>query len=440
MLELTNNLLTILFTLVFLFWLDFSSFFILIFTISLSIYLFTKYSRKIIHSTFEAHQFNNRKKNNYILQALNVFRETKVVGKENFFLNEIKELNNKIKFLDLRIAKIIVTRRIFFETVLILITTSTIIYMILQNQSKEEIVIKMSIFVLSAMRLLPIALDITTTFNEVFASKASIEVVRKDISLLEKQNLKDSSKLKQFKRNIVFEKVFFKYDQTDKFVLKNINLAINKGKQIAFVGPSGSGKTTIIDLIIGLLKPTKGSILVDGKSVVDKNDVWTYKIGYIPQDIYITNDTILKNVALGYREEDVNIKRVTQVLKIAQLYDFVMKTEEGLNSFIGENGLKISGGQKQRLGIARALYHRPEILIMDEATAALDNKTEKEFINTLKSLPKSITIIMIAHRLTTVENCDQVIFIHNGEIIDKGTLKELKKNQLFAKEVLGDLV
>ncbi len=434
-----SHSLTIIFTLAFLFILDFYSFSILSGTMGLSIYFFIKVSKAKIKSTAKKTQVNRREKGNYLLQALGVFKETKILGKENFFLHEIIKLNEKITHLELRISKINILRNIFFETVLIVITVFIIIFMLLNNQESEDIVIKMSVFALAAIRILPIALHITAIYNQVFANQVSLDVVMQEINALEKLSLKDDTKIKNFRKKITFKKIFFKYKNTNKFILKGLNLEIKKGERVAFVGVSGAGKTTIVDIIIGLLKPTKGDILIDGVSIIHKNDVWSYKIGYIPQDIYITNDTIAKNIAFGHKAEDIDKKRVMRVLKQAQLDSFIKKLPEGINSFIGENGVKVSGGQRQRIGIARSLYHDPQILIMDEATAALDNKTEKQFINTLKNIQRDITIVMIAHRLSTVENCDKVFFIHQGKIKAQSKLDELKKNTLFKQEVLGEL-
>ena len=178
---------------------------------------------------------------------------------------------------------------------------------------------------------------------------------------------------------------------------------------MAFVGPTGCGKTTMVDMILGLLKPIKGAICIDGVNINDALRPWQKMIGYVPQFIFLLDDTVKANVVFGEPDVEVNDKRVIECLKMAQIYDFIESLSENINHIVGENGIQLSGGQRQRIGIARALYHNPEVLILDEATSALDNETEKAFIDALDNLKGTLTIIMIAHRLTTVENCDEII-------------------------------
>ncbi len=437
--EMIKVSLIIIMTLVFLFVIDFSSFFILIITILSSIYLFNRFTKNTFRKVAQEKRKYEIKKINFFIQALSALKETKILGKQNFFLNSVVDVNKNIIKNSIKTVKLDKVRVIFFELVLIVLTSSLIIFMTLSGQPSNEIVIKMSVFVVSAMRLLPHALNITNLLNVITGSNVSVDAILKDINMINKNLLKDNSKIRKFRKQITFEKVSFKYEKSEDMIIKDIDLEIKKGDQVAVVGVSGAGKTTLVDIIIGLLKPVKGNILVDGKSIIKKSDVWSYKIGYVPQDIYITNDTVLKNIAFG-KEKDFDYNRVNKILKIVQLYDFVHSLDKGLESEIGEAGVKISGGQRQRLGIARALYHSPEILVMDEATSALDNKTEKKFIDTLKMMPKSVTIIMIAHRLTTVAHCNKVLFMHRGKIIKQGPFAEIKKDKLFRKEVLGELI
>ncbi|MEA2092566.1 MAG: ABC transporter ATP-binding protein, partial [Patescibacteria group bacterium] len=201
------------------------------------------------------------------------------------------------------------------------------------------------------------------------------------------------------------------------------------------VGATGSGKTTLVDTILGLLEPTKGKVLVDKKNIKENTQGWQKNIGYIPQSIYLSDDTIRNNIAFGIDEKEIDEEKIRKALKAAQLDEFVDKLKDKLNTFIGERGIRLSGGQRQRIGIARALYDNPEVLIMDEATSSLDNITEKFVIKAIEQLKKNRTIIIIAHRLTTVKNCDKLYIIKNGQITAEGSYQELLEKSEDFKEM-----
>ena len=200
-------------------------------------------------------------------------------------------------------------------------------------------------------------------------------------------------------------------------MISGVSLRVEKGQSVAFIGPSGSGKTTMSDIILSLLKPQKGAILMDGIDIEDLGEEWSKIIGYVPQSVYIVDDTIKHNIAFG--EDSIDEEQVWRALEIAQLDDFVKSLPEGINTVVGERGVRFSGGQRQRLAIARALYRNPEILILDEATAALDNETEKEVMKAIEALQGYKTMIIVAHRLTTIRNCDKIYEIKNGEAVER---------------------
>jgi ABC-type multidrug transport system fused ATPase/permease subunit len=212
-----------------------------------------------------------------------------------------------------------------------------------------------------------------------------------------------------FNREIRLDSVAFQYSGAEKPVIEDFTLDIPKNSSVAFVGPTGCGKTTLADLVTGLLKPTSGKVLVDGADIAGNLRSWRRKIGYVPQFIFLLDDTVRANVAFGVPESEFDDARVVECLKLAQIYDFVSELSNGIEHVVGENGIQLSGGQRQRIGIARALYNDPEVLILDEATSALDNETEQAFIDALRTLKGKLTMIMIAHRMTTVENCDDVV-------------------------------
>ncbi len=204
-------------------------------------------------------------------------------------------------------------------------------------------------------------------------------------------------------------------------VLSDINISVPKNKSVAFIGPSGAGKTTLVDIILGILPPVEGEILVDDNNINKCPDKWHNMIGYIPQTIYLMDDSIRKNIAFGIEDEEIDDERIWNVLKEVQLFDFVKGLDKGIDTFIGEGGARISGGQRQRIGIARALYTNPEVLVLDEATSALDSETEAAIMEAINSLMGSRTLIIIAHRLTTVEKCD-IIYQVKGKKVTETSL------------------
>ena len=241
--------------------------------------------------------------------------------------------------------------------------------------------------------------------------------------------------------NIQVDDLSFQYPDGDKPVLNNITLDIPMGSSIAFVGGSGSGKTTLIDLILGLFAPTQGQVLQNGKSILQDLPGWHQRIGYVPQDVFIADSTVLEAVAFGLLPEEIDVERVKYCLEVAALTEVVDSLENGLYTKIGYNATRLSGGQKQRLGIARALYRNPSVLILDEATSALDNETEHKITKTIERISKDITVIIVAHRLSTVRNVDQLVYLSNGRIANQGTFAEVQRaNAEFANLVkLGQL-
>ncbi|NBB77333.1 MAG: ATP-binding cassette domain-containing protein, partial [Bacteroidetes bacterium] len=236
--------------------------------------------------------------------------------------------------------------------------------------------------------------------------------------------LKESDRM-PLESEIKIENVSFRYPKSEDYAVKNINLKIDKGSAIAFVGESGAGKTTMVDIILGLLTPETGKIYVDGTDIEDNLRGWMKNIGYIQQSNYLMDEKIFRNIAFGIPDQEIDQKKLQQAIEAAQLTELIERLPRGLKTRVGERGVRLSGGQKQRVSIARALYNNPQVLIMDEATSALDNITEKYVIEAIERLRGDRTIIMIAHRLTTVRNCDIIYMMDEGEIIAQGTYDEL---------------
>ena len=224
-------------------------------------------------------------------------------------------------------------------------------------------------------------------------------------------------------REIALKNITYKYPNSQTYVLDHANMTIPVGKSVGIVGTSGAGKTTIVDVMLGLLKAEKGEILADGVEVRDHYQSWLKNIGYIPQTIFMIDSTIRKNVAFGYPDDQINDDKVWQALKEAQLDEYVRGLPEGLDTKIGERGIRLSGGQRQRIGIARALFEDPEVLVLDEATSALDNETEAAIMDSINRLHGRKTLIIIAHRLQTIEKCDIVYRVRGGQVVTDRALK-----------------
>jgi len=303
------------------------------------------------------------------------------------------------------------TPRLFLEAVGFSLIVFIITYLVWKYDGDiSNLLALISMFILALYRLMPSVNRIMNSYNQILFLHKSLDIVYKDLSYTS-EKLGNTSI--SFTDKIEIENLEFEYED-GKCVLKNINLIIYKGSKIAFIGESGSGKSTLVDMIIGLYKPKKGQILSDNIVIDDSNiKCWRAKIGYIPQAVYLFDGTVGENIAFG-SEYDKN--KIDNVLKQAKIYDF-LKTKEGQNTIVGEGGVMLSGGQKQRIAIARALYIDPEILVLDEATSALDDNTEKEIMDEIYEVSHDKTLIIIAHRISTLSSCDKIYKIENGEII-----------------------
>ncbi|MBD3805963.1 MAG: ABC transporter ATP-binding protein [Sulfuricurvum sp.] len=301
--------------------------------------------------------------------------------------------------------------RLFLETLGFGIIIFMIIYLVNKYQSDISGALALiSMFVLGLYRLMPSANRILSGYNQILFYKSSLDIIHNDL-------MYDAEKLQndpiEFKQILQLDRISFEYDD-NKPVLENISLTIHKGDKVAFIGESGSGKSTLVDLIIGLYRPQKGSISVDGITLNENNiKSWRNKIGYIPQNIYLFDSTVAQNVAFG---KPINDDKIKEALRQANILEFLETHHEGINTHVGEGGVKLSGGQRQRIAIARALYGNPEILVLDEATSALDSDTEAKIMEEIYKISEDKTLIIIAHRLSTIERCERCYALKNGAI------------------------
>ena len=296
-----------------------------------------------------------------------------------------------------------------------------------QTDNFNSIIPIFSLYVFAGYRLMPALQQIYASFTNLTFVGPALEKLYKDLKNLKSLNLNQDQKALTFNNTIALKNIHYNYPNSTRKALKDITLNIPAKSTIGLVGTTGSGKTTTVDIILGLLEAQKGTLEVDGKIITLENSrSWQRSIGYVPQHIYLADDSVAANIAFGVKPENISEKAVTKASIIANLHNFVIEElPKKYQTKVGERGVRLSGGQRQRIGIARALYHNPKILILDEATSALDNQTEEAVMDAINNLNKDITIILIAHRLNTVKNCDIIFKLDKGQVIEQGTFDEL---------------
>ncbi|MCC5927632.1 MAG: ABC transporter ATP-binding protein [Cyclobacteriaceae bacterium] len=316
--------------------------------------------------------------------------------------------------------------------------------MLFQGREMGAIIPILALFGAAVVRLIPSVSHIITKITTLRYYAHSLDSVHRDLS-----SMKDHANTTRFEnrrteklpfeQEITLNNVSYRYPGAEGEAVKNISLSIPKGSAVGFVGESGAGKSTIVDVILGLLEPQQGQVLVDGVDIRQQKRAWQNNVGYIPQFIYLADDTIRNNIAFGLSDEEIEEEKVAAAVEAAQLDALIRELPDGLDTVIGENGVRLSGGQRQRIGIARALYNNPAVLIMDEATSALDNITEKQVIRSIEALKGERTIIMIAHRLTTVQNCDIIYHMKKGGVFEEGAYELLmSKSEEFRRMNLAE--
>lgn len=357
----------------------------------------------------------------WINESLGGIKEIKILNREQFFIDSYMKSNNKYIDCGKKNSLLNQMPKFCIETVCIVGVLSLISVMIYKGDNISTLIPQLAVFAMAAFKLLPSVNRMNTYINLIIFYKPSIDSIYKDLKETESlndikpTNFENNSNI-NIKNSIKLNNITFKYPDSNEYILKDININIPVNKSIAFIGPSGSGKTTIVDIILGLLNPEKGEILADSFNIHNDLNKWSKIIGYIPQNIYLSDDSIRNNIAFGIEDTKINDKLIWTALEQAQLKEFVEQLDNDLETHVGERGIRLSGGQRQRIGIARALYHNPQILILDEATSALDNETEKAVMEAINSLQGKKTLIIIAHRLNTIKNCDIIYEVKNGSV------------------------
>lgn len=357
-----------------------------------------------------------------VQQAIGGIKETKVLGREESFLKLYQIHNNRCSQVVFYQNTVQQSPRLMLEFIVFGIIFVVILLSIIQGKSLSTVLTTLALFAGAAFRLMPSATRIIGAIQSFRYANSVLSLLEKEVLDQDAVTDKAESSVKKisFSDQIRISHVGYRYPDSVHPTIKDISLSITKGSCIGLIGESGSGKSTLVDLLLGLLQPIQGRIDVDGININDNIQNWQRCIGYVPQTIFLSDDSLRNNVAFGIPENEINETQVKKALEMAQLSALVESLPEGLNTFVGERGIRLSGGQRQRIGIARALYHDPDILVLDEATSALDNLTEIEVMNAVNALAGKKTLIIVAHRLPTLAQCDCLYWLEKGVIKDQG--------------------
>lgn len=384
--------------------------------------IFMVVSKKYAKNIAKNDQVYKAKLYQWMNQAIGGIKEVKVLNREDFFIESYENYYRKYAR-GLKNSRLIATIPKYIVEMMCMsgLLIAVIVKMMYGQKEIVDFIPQLAAFAVAAFRLMPSVGRINEHVTNILYSAPSIELVYHDLKQVEElpPEVMEPAMNWKLDKEIVIHNVCYRYPDVQEDVIHNAEFSIKKGQTIAFVGESGAGKTTMADIILGLLTPQYGKIKADQMNVFEHINTWHREIGYIPQTIYLSDDSIRNNVAFGIRESEINDEQVIEAIKRAQLFDFVDSLPNGLDTFVGDRGVRLSGGQRQRIGIARALYHDPEILVLDEATSALDNDTEAAVMEAIESLYGKKTMIIIAHRLTTIQNADVVYEVTNGKVIEK---------------------
>lgn len=365
--------------------------------------------------------------NRNILHALKGIKEIRILGREAFFLQNIQQKNEDYT----RVLKVQALHQALPRNVIEAMLATFIMLLCMGSlfigMNAAEVIAFTGVFVVSGARLIPVVSQLTAGINQLVFNNKTMECLYKEFKQLDVLN-QSATQLKNTEKlvfdHVSLQDITYRYPEAKKVSLDKVNFHFKKGQSIGIIGTSGAGKSTLVDLLLGFLTPETGQVLIDERPLVNAKE-WLNNFAYIPQHIFLLDDTLKHNIALGVQAEEIDMPRMHYALEMAQLNQVVDDLPDGLETVLGENGIRLSGGQRQRVALARTLYYDKDIIVMDEATSALDNETEHEIINAMRRLQGLKTIILIAHRLTTLEHCDVLFKMENGRIIQSGTFEEV---------------
>lgn len=385
--------------------------------LGLAAWAFHRATRARLLTWGEARQRHDGLRIQHLQQGLGGVKDAKLLGREADFLAQYQEHNEGTARMGRRQFTLQQLPRLWLELLAVLGLASLVLIMLGQGRPFEALLPTLALFAAAAFRLMPSVIRIMNSVQLIRFNLPVIDTLHDELALLERPEPPVPSQSLPFRGSIVLENVGFRYATAATPAIEGVSLTIRRGASVGFMGGSGAGKSTLVDVILGLLKPSGGRVLVDGVDIQANLRGWQDQIGYVPQSIFLTDDTLRRNVAFGLAEDQIDDEAVRRALKAARLDDFVAGLPAGVETSVGERGIQLSGGQRQRVGIARALYHDPAVVVMDEATSALDTATEQGIMDAVKALRREKTFLIVAHRRSTVEQCDTVFTLERGRLV-----------------------
>lgn len=392
-----------------------------------TVYVMLRWVRPKLQRSGQRTEVENASSLRTLQHSLHGIREIKVTQTNEHFAAVFDRSRARLARIEYRRALLTNAPRIVVETLVVLFILGLLVATSIGPLAGAESFAVLGLFAYAALRMMPIVNRTTTNINRIRFGHAAVETVRHDLRLVEAGASVASQNLVPYRLSstIEFRGVEFTYENAARPALQNVNLIINQGERLGIVGQTGSGKSTMLDILLGLLSPTSGEVLVDGQSIETLSPGWLTSIGMVPQSVFLIDDTIRRNIAFGVSDRTIDDGRIDEALKLAQLAAFVDTLPDGAETIVGEHGVRLSGGQRQRIVIARALYSDPSVLILDEGTSALDRATESELMDALETASSDRTVIIVAHRLSTVQQADRIVFLDDGRIADIGQFDEL---------------
>ena len=354
----------------------------------------------------------------HIQQGLGGIKDVKLLGRESRFFEQYNIPNLGSASVGQKYRTLMELPRLILELLAVFALVGMVLVMMLQNKPIDRLMSVLGLFGAAAFRVMPSLNRIMSNIQNLRYGLPVINTLSTEISLLDDTRLPSKKVERMFKSEIILENIRYQYENVNSFVLKDVTMRISRGTTVGFIGPSGAGKSTLVDIVLGLLTPSRGKILVDGEDIQKDLRGWQDKIGYVPQAIYLTDDSLRRNIAFGLPDELIDEVALSKAIAAAQLEDVIASLSEGIETFVGERGVRLSGGQRQRVGIARALYHDPALLVLDEATSALDFAVEREVMRAVDLLHGKKTVIIITHRPSTISNCDRLYKIEHGYVTE----------------------
>ena len=398
---------------------------VVVVTLGTAAWAFHRFTRKRIERWGKASQLHEGLRIQHLQQGLGGAKDVKLLGREHDFLAQFKIHNLSSTLVAERRSTLQAFPRLFLELLAVSGLAALVIIMLSQGKQVDELLPTLGLFAAAAFRLMPSINRVMAALQAVRFSHPVIDTVFKEMQLVDVPPTIATGAVLPLKKELRLEGVRFRYPMAESESLLLDVLSIPCGAAVGFVGGSGAGKSTLVDVVLGLLTPDQGSVRVDGVDIQQDLRGWQNQIGYVPQTIYLTDDTLRRNIAFGLSNEQIDEEAVLRAIQSAQLDQFVGELAQGLDTMVGERGIRLSGGQRQRIGIARALYHGPSVLVLDEATSALDGDTEQAVMQAIDSLSGKLTILIVAHRVSTLKNCTQIVELKSGKIAKIGAYRDI---------------